>query len=222
MGHKDSIKLYTRNEFEDFLGNANKMFYVYGLYTPDGTPFYVGKGTINAKYPSQNRVFDHLYMAHSRHSRHIELSKFINKIEKTGIKFACFLLTNKENIALMVEQLVIEQIGRRLYGGTLYNRTNGGEGFYGYKPTAITLERQRISRIGRKFTDAHRKNISIGHKNSRLSKLAAERRQKPVIVNKVVYDSITKAATALGISKQVVRYRISSPTFDYAYARMQP
>lgn len=103
--------------------------YVYGEYTFDYEPFYVGKG-------SNDRMYDHLKI--SQQNRNGNRS-FINKIKKiqriTGndpiiIKYCENML---EDISFDLEVNMVATIGRKdLKKGPVCNLTDAGEGMSGY------------------------------------------------------------------------------------------
>ena len=115
---------------------ASSRFYVYILCRPDGSPFYVGKG-------SRNRVFDHDAEARSGHKCH--KCNVIRKVWRNGGAVQRYILleTTNEQEALDYEVELIS-----LYGlNTLTNVTAGGEGASGTK--ASPKERARLQHMAR-------------------------------------------------------------------------
>jgi hypothetical protein len=121
----------TRNEVE-FLHdiqslraklNAASSFYVYVLYKPDLTPFYVGKGT-------GSRILNHESDARNTSLRSHKLN-VIRAIHRAG-RFVVYRLDaffDQEKDALARERELITEIGRHDLGrGPLTNQTDGGEG----------------------------------------------------------------------------------------------
>lgn len=109
-----AANLYRRSAMSTI---ASLRFYVYVLARPDGTPFYVGKG-------SGRRVFEHETEARSGHRCH--KCSVIRKIWKTGGELQRYIIfeTDDEQEAYSHEQ---EQIA--LYGlASLTNLNAGGEG----------------------------------------------------------------------------------------------
>jgi hypothetical protein len=125
---------------------AANRFYVYTYSYPDGTPFYVGKGTA------------------FRFKRHLTDVKYSNKAD-TWCKKVIKSLLNKgqepiikkivENIdnefAVLVEQEYIAKYGRKDLGtGILVNCTSGGDGGIDLSPEIKAKHIERIIKVGMK------------------------------------------------------------------------
>lgn len=113
----------------------DKSFYVYTWARPDtGDVFYVGKGRLNRDIDRWRR---------SKHFLNV-----VAKLERNGhtpiIARIADNLTEEEAFAL--ERKEIERIGRRDLGlGPLINKTNGGDGSSGYKPSLEAREKLSAS-----------------------------------------------------------------------------
>lgn len=121
-------------------------FYVYSLTYPDGTVFYIGKGSYRQKL---RRIQHHL--SNSVHSRYIK--NVINKIRVSGEEVHWNILMEYENeVAAFVEEVrLIAFYGRRDMGtGILVNLTDGGEGQSGYIRSPRSAEKIRRAHIGKK------------------------------------------------------------------------
>jgi hypothetical protein len=120
---------------------TGKVFYVYVLCRPDGSPFYVGKGV-------KLRVFQH--DAEARNSK--SLTHKLNVIRSLhrrghsiGYHIAGFF--DDEPSALAHERNLIARIGRHdLKQGPLTNQTDGGEGTS--NPSEESRQRRRDSLWG--------------------------------------------------------------------------
>lgn len=95
-------------------------FYVYALARPNGTPFYIGKGT-------KRRVFAHENEAKSGHECH--KCRVIRKVWREGGDIQRYILftTSDEQDAFSYETEMIALHGRE----NLTNKTDGGEGVHG-------------------------------------------------------------------------------------------
>ena len=148
--------------------------YVYGDYTFEYEPFYVGKG------------------CGDRYKRHLEclLSEkfdtyFYRKIRKIE-KETCgdpIILKIEENLseqeAFDSEIFFIWGIGRyNINTGPLTNLTDGGEGSSGTVYTKEQNERNRLRNIGRKHTEETKKKMSFKAKGIRKSAFSYEHKQK--------------------------------------------
>lgn len=92
----------------------SKQFYVYIHKKPDGTPFYVGKGTANRAYQFSKRSEWHKNIV-AKYGRSNIIIEVIN----------CF----NESQAFDLEKIYIKQF--KLSGVCLVNLTDGGEGVSG-------------------------------------------------------------------------------------------
>lgn len=143
-------------------------FYVYVLENPlkDGEPFYVGKGRGRR---SQSHI------AEARSGKNSHKCNTIRSILAEGllptIKMVDVDLS--EDVAFDLEIAMILMLGRRDCGtGTLTNKTDGGEGSVGYKHSPESIEKIRLSQIGKTVSEETRQRI---RENSR----SAEIRQRP-------------------------------------------
>ena len=156
-----------------------KQFYVYIHKKPDGTPFYVGKGTGNRAYQFSKRTQWHK-----------------NIVEKYGRNNIIIEIVNcvNESQAFDLEKIYIKQLKHN--GVCLVNLTDGGEGVAGLirgtptaqhkrrnadakrgntfrrgsKHTPESIEKMRNAHLGKRMTDEQKKNYSIrklgvAHKN---------------------------------------------------------
>jgi hypothetical protein len=100
----------------------SKEFYVYGLLDPDTNEvFYIGKG-------KGNRAQQHLKEKKlPGYGNHDKLNKIKNILEsKKEVKIIYYIENLSEYAAFILEEILIERIGRRFYGGTLTNVTDAG------------------------------------------------------------------------------------------------
>ena len=98
-------------------------------------PIYIGKG-------KNNRIFSH-FNDRKRYNTYFynKLNKMILEENKpNAIKLKEF---DSEEEALKMEIDLIYFLGRKKYGGMLYNMTNGGEGISGYRHTNDQREKMR-------------------------------------------------------------------------------
>lgn len=114
--------------------NSDKLFYVYLMYKPNGTIFYVGKGT--ARDYSDQRISYHELEARSAgkwkkqpHLNHLKLNT-IRKIWEEGkeILYAVDSWHKTEEACYNREKELIQILGRKITkDGFLTNLTEGGE-----------------------------------------------------------------------------------------------
>lgn len=119
-------------------------FYTYFHCKPDGTPFYVGKGSGRRAY--------HFAKNRNRHYK--------NVIRKYGVdNIKVFIFPCESEAVAFIEE--IRQIGLlREAGYTLTNQTEGGEGPAGFTHSESTKKQLSKSLTGRKFTDEHKAKIA--------------------------------------------------------------
>ena len=99
---------------------ANNNFLVYMYMREDGTPYYVGKGRPRRPYSKAGRL--------------------------CGIPPRDRIIIYRENLdeetAFSLEKELIAKYGRKDIGtGILHNRTDGGEGASGYRPSKETISK---------------------------------------------------------------------------------
>lgn len=126
-------------------------FYVYGHFTKNSDDlFYIGKGKENRAYDFQS-------------ARTFWWRNIANKYGVT-VKLLYENLTEEE--ALCLEKKLIEKYGRRdLKTGCLVNMTDGGEGSSGRIISETAKKKMSLSKLGKKYTEKHRRKMSEAHKN---------------------------------------------------------
>lgn len=142
----------SREETENILRTKTEPHYVYVLGTPEGRPFYVGKG-------SNGRVFQHEADAWNA-NRPSHKRNLIRKIVRTGgaigYRFAEFYAD--EIAALRAETRLIAAIGRHDLGeGPLTNQTDGGEGT---SNPSLESRLRRLASLGGESDDPERRVIN--------------------------------------------------------------
>lgn len=160
------------------------MHYVYIYRKPDGTPFYVGKG-------SGSREIYHLNEARKINSKDKNLLKIntIRKILKTGLEPTIQIIDSNlpENVAFDLEKFLIQEIGRvDLNTGPLTNLTDGGEGVSGSIRDLSGKNNPNYGKIGelspnygRKHSKESLEKISKAHKGVAKSEEAKNNMRKP-------------------------------------------
>ena len=134
------------------VGRPSNKYYVYLYLTPDGIPFYAGKGKNR-----RHKVQDHLYKSNS--------NPFLKrKIRKVGVDNVEVRFPHKdltEEQAFYLEEYYIAGYGRRDLGlGPLCNLTNGGEGTSGYSHSNETKRKLRNAFKGRAISAEQKQKIS--------------------------------------------------------------
>jgi len=142
------------------MGMLRQHFYVYALQSPDGIPFYIGKG-------KGKRAWRHIINPESQ--QNAWKTRIINKIKKSGDEVTISIIKDHllEPEALELECILIRKYGRRQFGGLLVNLTDGGEGISGYAHTTRTKKKLSQNHLGKEFSEKHKKAISESKKGSR-------------------------------------------------------
>lgn len=160
--------------------NENK-FYVYTYSYPDGTPFYVGKGTGRRK---------NVHLCDAKAGRNSDkwcvrvIAKLLRENKTPIISIVKDNLTNDEAINLEIE--LIAKYGRQdIKTGILVNCTDGGDGAKNVsdevikKQTAKIIEWTKTSRI---VNDEYKRKISETMKGRPLAEATKEKlRQRAII-----------------------------------------
>jgi hypothetical protein len=201
------------------------MFYTYGHYKPDGTIFYVGKGSISR--------------AHSDKGRNKHWKNIVNKYKNFSVQIFGRWKTEKE--AFDHEIFLIDCF--KSLGLTLANISSGGLGSTGFRHSEEFKSRQRTrnlknnpmsdplirekqltnlkkamkrpeirskiseSKTGVKFSESHKKNLSLSHlglcargKSSSARKLEFDGK---------TFDCIKDYADYVGINSKTAYSRIA-------------
>lgn len=129
------------------------LLYVYILFRPDNTVFYVGKG-------QGNRVLRHEQEA--RRGCECHKCRTIRQIWSTGgeVGHTIIFETNDESEAFQVERETIALYGRE----NLTNQTDGGDGVSGFRHAIDTVRKIADALRGKPHTEERRHNISEAHK----------------------------------------------------------
>lgn len=134
---------------------AKKQFYTYLHCKPDGTPFYVGKGTGRRS---------HSFSSHAgRSSYH---TRIVEKYGKDNIRVFVFPCESEEQ-AFADEVHQIAQFRRE--GFHLVNSTNGGEGASGFKHSEQARAKISVAQVGKSKRPEHRHKISEMLKGRKLT-----------------------------------------------------
>ena len=175
---------------------GNKCIYTH-TRIDTGDVFYIGIGYYSRPYETRNR------------------NKFWNNIvNKSEYKISILYKNLSKKQACNLEIYLISIYGRRdLKTGTLVNLTNGGDGILGNKRSKETCEKISRGRIGIKFTEEHKKNLSkfnLGKKLSEETKLkisigtsGVKNNMSKKIINIItseVFDSATEVANKINMN----------------------
>jgi hypothetical protein len=159
------------------------IFYVYELCFPGGKVFYVGKGTDNG-----GRVFKRAH-CHCRKNQFVvtAINYLRKKKEKPLVKIV--FETESEDAAFDEEARLIAFYGRKIFGGQLWNISDGGRAVgmpigvplseehkarisaanKGSKRTPEQRERMRLSQLGKKHTQEHINKVIAARLGTRCS-----------------------------------------------------
>lgn len=152
IAETDTLTFADRTETRAWLKASASRYYVYVLGTPDGQPFYVGKGC-------GDRVFQHEAEARGTLRRSHKLN-LIRKILRTGgeLRYGLADFFDDESNAHRLERSLIQRIGRHDLGtGPLTNQTDGGEGTA--NPSEESRQR-RLASLGGEADDPDRRVIN--------------------------------------------------------------
>lgn len=153
------------------------MFIVYKVISPSNK-VYIG---ITSK-TLHKRKLDHYQCAHKGY-RKSKFQKALNKYKKNLI-WTILDKVDSWKKACELEKLYIQKYDSFNRG---YNCTLGGEGNFGAKHTELTKQKLSKAHKGKKFSEEHKKALSLGQKKYRKNKnnrtkMAKERGAKPFLV----------------------------------------
>jgi hypothetical protein len=182
------------------------IYYVYGYYH-NNIPIYIGCG-------KGNRYKCHLRDCYGKESYNLyfynKLRNLLNNNEKIEIKLLRKNINFKES--RLIEQIFIELCGRKdLKKGSLYNLTNGGEGFQGYKFTEERKRKQSEKMKIQNSTDEYRKWF-IENVASKKELVSVIQYTKEGYFIKI-HDSIMKASKNSGISYSNINKALENTKF---------
>lgn len=133
-------------------------FYIYLHCKPDGTPFYVGKGTKKRAHNMANRTEWHKRL-----------------VAKHGVKIVLFPMAS-EQVAFDNEIVWIAAL--RSSGFELCNLTDGGEGPSGNKKSPEVVEKTARAHRGMKRSEETKRKISEAKKGKPKAPISEETKAK--------------------------------------------
>lgn len=122
-------------------------YYVYIHSTPDGTPFYIGKGSLYRAF----RI---------KHSRSKPHNRIVNRYGAAAIRVSLIECQSNEEAQEREKRLIAEYSAVH----SLVNLSTGGQGAAGYKHTAEARLNMSVSRRGVKWTAERKAHHSIATK----------------------------------------------------------
>lgn len=185
------------------------MFFTYAHSKPDGTLFYIGKGTQKRAYAKDNRnpYWQHIVSKHGR---------TVNMLAGW----------DKEKDALLHEQFLIACF--RDMGHKLANVTDGGEGISGHKHSAEA--KTKMSAFQKQFQNSDRMKIAHAIAGEK-SKLPERRQKQRDFARAYMANPVHREQSRMGALKQCqdplfieaqrerAKKRMTSPEFRYMMAK---
>ena len=167
-------------------------FYAYLHCRPDGSPFYVGKGTIlRARRVSRAR---------NPHHKNI-----VNKYGPENILVG-MMECSSESTAFELERGLLKRL--RLMGAELSNLTDGGEGVSGLRMSKAAKQKMREAKLGKQLSKEHREKLRIASTGKKLplesrEKVRQARLGKPL--SKAHKEKLSAAKIGKPISRETAR-----------------
>lgn len=185
------------------------MFLTYAHFKPDGTLFYVGKGSQKRAYAKDNR---------NQHWQNI--------VKKHGLQVETLASWEIESDALLHEQFLISCF--KDLGYKLANVTDGGEGMSGYKHTAES--KSKMSAFQKEFQNSDYMKTAHAVAGEK-SKLPERRKKQSDFVRAYMTDPVNRERSKQGALQQNQNplfieaqrkralQRMATPKFRYMMAR---
>jgi hypothetical protein len=143
---------------------SGRKYYIYILFRPCGTPFYVGKGR-----GDRIRLHERFAIAGRAGHKAALIRSIWRSNQHVGYRIEAWF--DDENDAFAYEQLLIAHIGREANGGPLVNLTDGGEGPSGFRQVITPEMRAKISAslTGRTKSPEHVAKVAAKRRGQRHS-----------------------------------------------------
>lgn len=166
-------------------------FYAYLHCKPDGTPFYVGKGS----------AYRLTFVKRSHNQWHCNIVKKYGEENILGGSMEC----STEESALDLERGLIKRL--KVMGVKLTNLTDGGDGTSGYKMPETAKQKISEAKIGNQWNCGRKYSIETRRKKSRsLGGGSVECEKDGVILR---FFSISEAAAELGLSYANISHHLA-------------
>lgn len=185
------------------------MFLTYAHFKPDGTLFYIGKGSQKRAYAKDNR------------NQH-----WLSIVKKHGFQVETLAKWDNESDALLHEQFLIACF--KDMGHKLANATNGGEGVSGHKHSAEA--KAKMSAFQKQFQNTARMKVvhTLAGEKSKLPERRLKQRDfvRVYMTNPVNRERSKQAAiqqnqdpTFLEAQRERALKRMTDPKFRYMMAK---
>ena len=167
--------------------NPPNGFYTYAYLRTDGTPYYIGKGKKDRAWQ------DHRYK-----SRDSTYMMGVYTPENNRIVIMESMLT--EIGAFALERRYIRWYGRKdNKTGILHNRTDGGDGVYGYVATEKTREKLSKANTGKKQSSEEIERKIQRQKGQKHTSERTEKRADAMRGRKVPLETLAKRKATLAV-----------------------
>jgi hypothetical protein len=133
-------------------------YLIYGLTDPrTGEVRYIGKSTSGFTRPKSHAFACHIQRAYTYKAN------WVRGLIDVGLRYGIRILEEFDNTYVLPEAECYWIAQARGLGWELTNATSGGDGLNGYSHTATTLAKMSAAATGRRFTEEHRRNLSVAH-----------------------------------------------------------
>lgn len=170
--------------------------------------FYIGSST-----SPQNRLTHHRNALDGEYHKNKKFQTVFVGWEHITIEI--FDTDTVEEARILEQQMLDQFVGTPLCCNQATSVSDPGEGVITLEMRQYSISRAQAHNRGRKYSDTHRKNMSLAHKGSTRSEetkaAISLSKSRAVEIDGIRYSSVAEASATLGINSNTIRTRLRNP-----------